>query len=486
VNPGDRAQATVDRARPVAGTSVVAFRHRPRDSAIRRLLAAGDVLALAAVQTVVFVVVGGSPGAGQMLWAVPALPLWVVLFKAYGLYDRDIKRISRSTLDDAPWVFHAMLVGSLLLWLYFRAVPARDVVAKELLAIAAASMVAVLVVRGLTRRAAKRLLGTGRVLLVGDGPQIDLIARKMRAHPEYGVAPVGVLAAGPTRHRPSGPPVLGRLESDDLARVATEHGIDRVVVSHADLDEADLLDLVRRCRELSIKVSLLPQLFDAMGPSVEIDDVEGVTVLGISPPVLSRSSRLLKRTMDVAGAAALLLSVAPLLVLVALAVKLDSRGPVLFHQDRVGLRGRRFGLVKFRTMVVGAERRQEELAAKSRDPHWLLLDHDPRITRVGRLLRRTSLDELPELWNVLRGEMSLVGPRPLIEAEHRQLTGWSRTRVDLTPGLTGLWQVLGRTNIPFEEMIKLDYLYVTNWSLWTDVRLILRTLPVVVARRGAN
>ncbi|MEA2359030.1 MAG: hypothetical protein QOI62_2290 [Solirubrobacteraceae bacterium] len=486
MTPGDVARAAIDPTRALSGTSVVAFRHRPRDSAIRRLLAAGDVVALAAVQLAVFVVIGGSVGIGQMLWAVPALPGWVVLFKAYGLYDRDIKRISRSTLDDAPWVFHAMLVGSLLLWLYFRAVPARDVVAKELLAIAAASMVAVLVLRGATRRAAKRLLGTGRVLLVGEGPQIDLIARKMRAHPEYGVEPVGILAAGRARFGPARLPILGRLESDDLARVAAEHGIDRVVVSHADVDEGDLLDLVRRCRELSIKVSLLPQLFDAMGPSVEIDDVEGVTVLGISPPVLSRSSRLLKRTMDLAGAAALLLAATPLLVLVALAVKLDSSGPVFFHQDRVGRRGRRFRLVKFRTMVVGAERRQQELAAQSRDPHWLLLDHDPRVTRVGRFLRLASLDELPELWNVLRGEMSLVGPRPLIEAEHRQLTGWSRTRVDLTPGLTGLWQVLGRTNIPFEEMIKLDYLYVTNWSLWTDVRLILRTLPVVVARRGAN
>jgi lipopolysaccharide/colanic/teichoic acid biosynthesis glycosyltransferase len=167
-------------------------------------------------------------------------------------------------------------------------------------------------------------------------------------------------------------------------------------------------------------------------------------------------------------------------------VRLDSPGPVLFRQERVGRGGRRFRVVKLRTMVVGAELRQAELARHSRDPHWLLIDHDPRITRVGRVLRLASLDELPELWNVLKGEMSLVGPRPLIEAEHLQLTGWSRSRVDLTPGLTGLWQVLGRTNIPFEEMIKLDYLYVTNWSLWTDVRLILRTLPVVVARRGAN
>jgi lipopolysaccharide/colanic/teichoic acid biosynthesis glycosyltransferase len=137
-------------------------------------------------------------------------------------------------------------------------------------------------------------------------------------------------------------------------------------------------------------------------------------------------------------------------------------------------------------MVADAEARREELLAQSKDPGWLHLEHDPRVTRVGRLLRLSSLDELPQLWNVLKGEMSLVGPRPLAEAEDRQLEGWRRSRVDLTPGITGLWQVLGRTSIPFEEMIKLDYLYVTNWSLWTDIRLILRTLPVVLLRRGAN
>jgi lipopolysaccharide/colanic/teichoic acid biosynthesis glycosyltransferase len=136
--------------------------------------------------------------------------------------------------------------------------------------------------------------------------------------------------------------------------------------------------------------------------------------------------------------------------------------------------------------VADAEQQREQLLRHSKDPGWLLLDHDPRITRVGRILRKYSLDELPQLWTVLRGEMSLVGPRPLIEAEHSQLSGWSECRIDLTPGLTGLWQVLGRTKIPFEEMVKLDYLYVTNWSLWTDIRLILRTLPAVLTSRGAN
>jgi exopolysaccharide biosynthesis polyprenyl glycosylphosphotransferase len=468
-----------------AATRVLAARHGPRDSAVRRLLALSDLCALGATQLLVLAVIAGEADGAQLLWAVLALPLWIVLFKAYGLYDRDHKRISHATIDELPWVFHALLIGSLLFWLYFRAVPARDVVAKELLEIAGISLIAVLVLRATTRRAANRLLGPKRVLLIGDGPDVDLVIRKMRAHPEYGLELVGALRSSSAR-RADGLPVLGRPCSTDLAGAAVELGIDRAVVSQTGLDEAELLRMVRLCRELSVKVSFLPQVFDALGPSVQVDDVGGVTVLGITPPVLGRSSRMLKRAMDVAGAAVLLVLASPVLALVALLIRLDSPGPVLFWQERVGRCGQRFRLVKFRTMVVGAEQRQEELAAQSRDPHWLLLDHDPRITRIGRVLRLASLDELPELWNVLKGEMSLVGPRPLIESEHRQLAGWSQTRVDLTPGITGLWQVLGRTNIPFEEMIKLDYLYVTNWSLWNDVRLMLRTLPVVMARRGAN
>ena len=211
---------------------------------------------------------------------------------------------------------------------------------------------------------------------------------------------------------------------------------------------------------------MLPQLSDVLGPAVEIDDVEGVTVLGVNPPWLPRSSRGLKRAMDLVVSVSLLVLLAPLGVLIAIAIKLDSPGPVFFAQERVGRGGRRFRLFKFRTMVNDAEEQRAALVQQSGDPLWLKLSHDPRITRVGRRLRRLSLDELPQLYNVLRSEMSLVGPRPLILSEDELVQGWARGRLDLTPGLTGYWQVLGRTRIPFEEMVKLDYLYVMNWSLW--------------------
>jgi lipopolysaccharide/colanic/teichoic acid biosynthesis glycosyltransferase len=177
---------------------------------------------------------------------------------------------------------------------------------------------------------------------------------------------------------------------------------------------------------------------------------------------------------------------APLLLVAAVAIKLDSPGPVLFRQDRIGRGGQHFRLIKLRTMVRDADAKREELLAQSKEAGWLHLDDDPRITRVGRVLRLASIDELPQLWNVVRGDMSLVGPRPLIAEEDGMVEEWARGRLDLTPGVTGLWQVLGRTQIPFDDMVELDYLYVTNWSLWGDVRLMLRTLPVVLSRHGAN
>jgi lipopolysaccharide/colanic/teichoic acid biosynthesis glycosyltransferase len=217
---------------------------------------------------------------------------------------------------------------------------------------------------------------------------------------------------------------------------------------------------------------------------VRFDQVSGMTMLGVRRFGLTRSSEVVKRGFDLAGASLLLLVFAPVLLAAALAIKLDSRGPVLFRQLRVGRDGRPFQILKFRTMVADAESRKDELRDLNERDGLFKIERDPRITRVGLLLRRTSLDELAQLVNVVRGEMSLVGPRPLVLDEDRQIQGWQRRRLHLTPGVTGHWQILGSARIPLQEMVKIDYLYVANWSLWVDVKILLRTVTHVLTRQG--
>jgi exopolysaccharide biosynthesis polyprenyl glycosylphosphotransferase len=344
----------------------------------------------------------------------------------------------------------------------------------------------VLAGRALARFGLLQLLAPERVLLVGAGEASSAFIELMRARSRR-FQPIGVVTGEDDADPPAGLPRLGSLHrASDLPRLLAEHRVGRIVVADIELERQLLLRVLHECRTLAVKVSLLPSPSSALGPSVEVDELQGVTVLGVNPAVLSPSSRFVKRALDVLGAVVLGVMSLPLLAIGAVAIKLDSRGPVFFSQERIGQGGRRFRLLKLRTMVADAESRRDALLAQSKDPGWLHLEHDPRVTRLGRLLRLTSLDELPQLWNVLKGEMSLVGPRPLVAEEDGKVNGWARGRLDLTPGVTGLWQVLGRTSIPFEEMVRLDYLYVANWSLWGDVRLVLRTLPVVLARRGAN
>ncbi len=233
-----------------------------------------------------------------------------------------------------------------------------------------------------------------------------------------------------------------------------------------------------------MRVSLLPRLLEVVGSSVEFDHVEGLTMLGVRRFGLSRSSRLAKRAFDLLGATFGLLAIAPLFLAIVVAIRLDSRGPVFFRQTRVGRDGKHFSILKFRSMVRDAESRKADLMHLNEADGLFKIDDDPRITRVGRLLRRTSLDELPQLINVWRGDMSLVGPRPLVVDEDAQVAGYDRARLALTPGMTGHWQILGSARIPIEEMVGIDYLYVANWSLWTDVKILLRTVPYVIAGRG--
>jgi exopolysaccharide biosynthesis polyprenyl glycosylphosphotransferase len=243
-------------------------------------------------------------------------------------------------------------------------------------------------------------------------------------------------------------------------------------------------------KDLDVQVDIVPRLFELVGPSVDVHMVEGTPMVGLAPMRLSRSSKLLKRTFDLVVSVAALVVLAPVFAVIAVAIKLDSPGPVFFRQTRMGERDHTFRIWKFRTMLRDADKRKAEVAHLNKhlrdggDPRMFKVFGDPRITRVGRFLRQRSADELPQLLNVVRGQMSLVGPRPLILEEDKHVNDWCRDRLNLKPGITGPWQVQGRSELPFEEMVRLDYLYVTNWSLFNDLYLIARTFPAALTSRG--
>jgi lipopolysaccharide/colanic/teichoic acid biosynthesis glycosyltransferase len=250
-----------------------------------------------------------------------------------------------------------------------------------------------------------------------------------------------------------------------------------------------VLPLIRKLGELGVQIEIVPRFFDVIGPGLDVHSIGGLPILGTRPFRLERSAQLLKRAFDLVVSAGLLLLLVPVFALIAIAIKLDSRGPVFFRQVRMGTGERTFRIWKFRTMTVDADARKQEIAHLNRhlgeDTRMFKAPDDPRVTRIGWNLRRFCLDELPQLFNVLVGQMSLVGPRPLILDEDQYVNGWARKRLDLRPGMTGLWQVHGGSDIPFEEMIKLDYRYVAGWSLKTDLDTLARTIPALVRERQA-
>jgi exopolysaccharide biosynthesis polyprenyl glycosylphosphotransferase len=466
------------------GTSLVATHRGRRDWWLRRALAGSDAVALTLSVSLVAVITSGHDPWAVLLWSLPLLPCWIALLYAYGLYREDTRRVNHSTLDDVPGVFHVLLIGCCLSWLYFQAVPSGKLVFFEILLFGLLAATLMLGQRAFVRHLAPRLLGPERVLFVGSGPASGAILANMRGQRRPRLEPVG--EAGPHVEGCDrlGLPRLGAADPASLETLIAELRIERVIACQPALDRDEMTELLHCCHRLSVKVSIVPNMFEMIGPSATIDNIGGITVLGVNPPVLSRTSRMLKRSMDLAGAMVLSLLSLPFLALTAIAIKLDSRGPVFFVQDRIGQDGRRLRIVKFRTMVADAEQRKDELRPLNETRGVFKMAEDPRITRVGRLLRRFSLDELPQLANVMRGEMSLVGPRPLVLDEDCQIEGHGRNRLDVKPGMTGQWQILGSGRVPLEEMVKIDYLYVTSWSLWGDVEIILRTVPHVLGRRG--
>jgi exopolysaccharide biosynthesis polyprenyl glycosylphosphotransferase len=442
-----------------------------RDALFRRALAIADVLAAAASILVSAVVFGNVEP-----WAFAVLPLVIVASKAIGLYDRDELVIAKTTLSETPALFQLATIYALVIVVIQSAISTKPIDPVELMTVWGLLFVGTHCARSGARWVARRLSPPERCALLGDLDSADRLRAKLGRHRELDAE----LAAWiPFEQFASGRDARTRLGA--YLRVSD---FDRVIVAQSDANAAEVLEAVRYFKALGVKVSVLPRLLDVVGSAVEFDDIHGSTLLGVRRFGLSRSSLLLKRALDVFGGALALIVCAPVLAAAALAIKLTSRGPVFFHQTRVGRDGQRFSIIKFRTMICGAERLQSDLLHLNEAQGLFKISDDPRITRVGHFLRLASLDELPQLLNVLRGEMSLVGPRPLVVDEDQRVEGWHRRRLHLTPGMTGVWQIAGSARVPLDEMVAMDYLYIVNWSLWSDVKILLRTIPHVLGRRG--
>jgi exopolysaccharide biosynthesis polyprenyl glycosylphosphotransferase len=457
---------------------------------VRRMLLGADVTGL----TLAFVVAEGTYGTRgdwpEMIAFVATLPAWTAVAQLYGLYSNDEERAVHSTADDLLTVFHLITVVSWLLFVVGWLTGIIDPNLPKLVLFWALSIALVVSLRGLARTFAHRSDAyVQNALVVGAGEVGQSIAKKLLAHPEYGVRVIGFVDDRPRERDPGleDLAIVGTL--DEIPELVYEYDVSRVVIAFSNVNDRVHLALLRTLKDHDVQVDVVPRLFEVVGARTHLHTIEGLPLLGLPPLRLDRPWQALKRAMDIVLAGIGLIVLLPLLVAIAVAIKVTSPGPVFFRQVRMGYHDRPFAILKFRTMVRDAEELKPHLAHLNAhladDPRMFKVEDDPRVTPVGRVLRRWALDELPQLVNVLLGEMSLVGPRPLIPEEDSHVQAWARRRHSLKPGVTGPWQALGASDIPFEEMVRLDYVYITNWSLYEDVKWLWRTLPSLVRGRHA-
>jgi exopolysaccharide biosynthesis polyprenyl glycosylphosphotransferase len=410
------------------------------------------------------------------------IPGWVVLFAAYGLYrDRP-----GGFADEAARVASAVSVGMMgvLAATFFY----RQFSYSRLWILFAwtLSLLLVLWARGVHRMVHRALRARGidvrHVLIVGTGPEARALAALLRSRPEYGQRPVGFVDgdAGEV----DGLPVVG--SPQDVLAAVRRTGAHRVIVALPAEARQTILQVAAACREASVPFAIVPDLYTLVASGAEVELLDRLPLLTLREDPLAGWGRRLKDALDVAGALVGLLVTLPLCAVIALLITLDSPGPVFYRHRRIGKGGVPFTAYKFRTMVADAEQRlARDPNLRERFSRAYKLPDDPRVTRVGRWLRRTSLDELPQLLNVLRGEMSLVGPRPVVEEELARYGPWERRLLCVKPGLTGLWQVLRHHDLDYDRRVSLDLYYIDHWSVGLDLKILLRTLPSVIAGRGA-
>jgi exopolysaccharide biosynthesis polyprenyl glycosylphosphotransferase len=447
-----------------------------RDVAGRVALLQADVVALAASMVVLSLVTSAT----LTPWIAALVPVFALLAKSAGLYDRDQYVLHKTTLDEGPSLLGVSAIFALLI----EATQALKFHGRsQPLLLLLTFALALVLTRAAARFLIVRTTSAERVLVVGDAATALAIDRKLNGDPALNAVVVGRV---PARTDPSAGegPVLGTL--DDLPAVLTEHHIERIILAPSRGGGEDVVDDIRLAKACGVKVAVLPRLLEVIGSAVEFDDVSGQALLAVRGFGLSRSSRVLKRSLDVVAASFCLVFLSPLLLVIAVAVRRGSPGPVFFRQTRIGRDGREFQMLKFRTMVQDADALKPELQARNQAAPLFKIANDPRTTPIGRFLRGHSLDELPQLLNVVRGDMSIVGPRPLVTDEDALFSGWQRRRYHVAPGITGPWQILGSSRVPVEDMVTLDYLYCASWSLWLDMKIIARTVPYVLSRRSGE
>jgi exopolysaccharide biosynthesis polyprenyl glycosylphosphotransferase len=455
---------------------------RRRGALLRRLLALGDWTALFASLCAVTAATS-STDVATLFWAVLVSPVWILVVKLHGLYDNDHRRIRHSTFDELPSLVSASVLGTLALDGLLALSPVGPLSPKSAIALGVGTLVGSFVLRGVLRFLWHRLTPIALGLVVGPATAADIVARRVSTHPETRLALVGYLSATEEDSAAE----LPRLGSTaDISRVAREQEIERVVVTEQEMGELAVERLIEQCKAEGLALTFLPRHYGLLGPGIELNRLAELPVLDFRFSDPPRSTQAMKRTMDVAVSAALLTLLSPLLAAIAIAILLDTGRPVLFRQRRAGREGEPFTMVKFRTMVADAEERLADLVdlAALEQPAFKIPD-DPRVTRTGRFLRRTSLDELPQLFNVLRGEMSLVGPRPEEESVVALYDERQRGRLAVKPGMTGPMQVYGRSDLTFEERLAMERDYLDNLSLLIDLAILLRTPRAIIRGDGA-
>lgn len=424
---------------------------------------------------------------------VATMVLTPIVFSVRGIYSLD--RFG-GALDSSAAViggFTTAMAGVVMLAFFLRFEPSRLVFLYAWLV----GIVLMLLHRRLLavgRRWLWRVgVGVDRVLIVGDGEPARRVMQAMFSEPHLGYRLVGFASNSEGHDRMNvaterGPIVCPRLgTAEQVGDLVRRHHVDEVIIAVDGGESSITREVVTRCREQVVKFRLVPDLVQFSQDRASLGEIAGVPLIGISDASIRGWNAVMKRAIDIVVSMIVLIVAAIPMVVISLMIRRDSPGPVLFRQTRVGKDGKAFTMLKFRCMVDGAENQREALlrASGTVDARLFKLQDDPRLTRIGRSLRRYSLDELPQFLQVLKGDMSLIGPRPPIPEEVREYEPWHLQRLHVKPGLTGLWQVNGRSNLTFDEMVRLDLYYAESWSPWLDTRILLRTIPAVIAGRGA-